>query len=116
MPSPVTLSTNDRPRHQRLVRLLRMLELEGSDSLRSQAERLGVSLGQLEGFLAGTPVSDDVARDIEWTMHLPTGWLDGAPSEPPHPQACGAPGVAPVARTIRKAPDADAPENRIRRS
>jgi len=89
MSSPVTLPTNGGPRHQRLIRLLRILQLEGSDSLRSQAARLGLSVGQLDAFLAGTTVPDDVARDIEWTMHLPTGWLDGAPGEAPVEEAAG---------------------------
>ncbi|MGN6482497.1 hypothetical protein [Luteibacter sp.] len=83
---------------------LNIRELEGSDSLRSQAERLGLSVGELESFLAATPVPDDVARDVEWTMHLPAGWLDGAASELGHPQACGALGNEPFGRMSRKAP------------
>ncbi|KJV34743.1 hypothetical protein VI08_09095 [Luteibacter yeojuensis] len=65
-----------------MLRLLESLRGEGSGSLRSQAERVGLPVGALRNFLAGFPIPDDIARDIEWTMHLPEGWLDGSPVEP----------------------------------
>jgi hypothetical protein len=65
-------------RRRGLDRLLVSLTLEGSLGLRTHAERLGVPVGALRNYMGGFPMPDDVARDIEWTLHLPEGWLDGA--------------------------------------
>ncbi|UPG88239.1 hypothetical protein L2Y96_12495 [Luteibacter aegosomaticola] len=64
-------------RSRRLDRLLARLDAEGSLSLRAKAERLGVPVGALRNYADGFPMPDDVARDIEWTLHLTNGWLDG---------------------------------------
>lgn len=72
-------------RLDQLLRLTARVASEGSTTLRAQAERLGVPVGALRNYLTGFPVPDDVARDIEWTLHLPTGWLDGVATTPPIP-------------------------------
>lgn len=38
---------------------------------------LGVPAGALRNYLGGFPMPAEVARDIEWVMDLPMGWLDG---------------------------------------
>jgi hypothetical protein len=66
-------------RRQRLLRLLSRIAAEGSANLQAQADRLGVSTDLLQQYLSTRPLPDEVARDIEWVLHLPRGWLDGAP-------------------------------------
>lgn len=79
------LSSSDRPnsltggavRHRQLAQLIARLHTEGSVTLRSQADRLGVTVGALRAYVGGTPLPDEVARDVEWTLHLNPGWMDG---------------------------------------
>jgi hypothetical protein len=66
-------------RRERLHRLLMRVAAEGSASFQAQADRLGVSVDLLQEYLTNRPLPDDIARDIEWALHLPDGWLDGTP-------------------------------------
>ncbi|MGF6492229.1 hypothetical protein ABIE56_000382 [Luteibacter sp. 621] len=70
-PAPVRAS------NPRLAELLARMTLEGYGTLRAQSIRLGIPAGALRNYIAGFPLPDDVARDIEWMMELPDGWLDG---------------------------------------
>lgn len=38
---------------------------------------LALPVGALRNYLGGFPMPAEVARDIEWVMKLPAGWLDG---------------------------------------
>jgi len=70
-PAPVRAS------NPRLAELLARMAVEGYGTLRAQSIRLGVPAGALRNYLMGFPLPYDVARDIEWMMELPDGWLDG---------------------------------------
>ncbi|MGA7437307.1 MAG: hypothetical protein WBW32_04165 [Luteibacter sp.] len=70
-PAPVRAS------NPRLAELLARMTLEGYGTLRAQSIRLGIPAGALRNYIAGFPLPDEVARDIEWMMELPDGWLDG---------------------------------------
>lgn len=63
-------------RRQRLLRLLSRIAAEGSANLQAQADRLGVSTDLLQQYLSTRPLPDEVARDIEWVLHLRAdGWM-----------------------------------------
>lgn len=64
-------------RRQRLERLLLRLSSEGSSDVEAQAARLSVASKALRDYMSGVPMPEAVARDIEWTLALPVGWLDG---------------------------------------
>lgn len=70
-PAPVRAS------NPRLAELLARMAAEGYGTLRAQSIRLGIPAGALRNYVAGFPLPDEVARDIEWMMELPDGWLDG---------------------------------------
>lgn len=79
-PAPV------RPSNPRLAELLARMALEGYGTLRAQCIRLGIPVGALRNCSAGFSLPDEVARDIEWMMELPDGWLDGdRTAAPTHP-------------------------------
>lgn len=60
-----------------LRHLSEQLTDEGVLSLAAQGEILGGLTEQhLRALLAGEPMSYGVAREIEWTMQRPVGWLD----------------------------------------
>ncbi len=53
------------------------LRREGATSRQKQAELLGLSSGRdLASLLTGIHIYDDAAREIEWSMNKPKGWLD----------------------------------------
>ena len=70
-----------RASNPRLAELLARMALEGYGTLRAQSIRLGIPAGALRNYSAGFPLPDEVARDIEWMMELPDGWLDGPAAE-----------------------------------
>lgn len=84
-PAPVRAS------NPRLAELLARMAAEGYGTLRAQSIRLGVPAGTLRNYLMGFPLPDDVARDIEWMMELPDGWLDGQAAAETAPVADGKP-------------------------
>ncbi|MGN6478795.1 hypothetical protein [Luteibacter sp.] len=82
IPTPAPL----RASNPRLAELLARMTLEGYGTLRAQSIRLGIPAGALRNYSAGFPLPDEVARDIEWMMELPDGWLNDADE----PRAVGA--------------------------
>jgi len=65
------------PSASRFAELLVRMNASGYSTLRSQAIRLGLPCGALRTYALGGAIPEDVARDIEWMMELPAGWLDG---------------------------------------
>lgn len=60
-----------------LRRLIEQLQREGLRTRDAQADALGgLTAERLDAFLAGAPVTDALAREIEWIMHRPRRWLD----------------------------------------
>jgi len=37
----------------------------------------GISGNDLKAMVTGEPITDKVAREMEWAMHRPAGWMDG---------------------------------------
>ncbi|KJV34763.1 hypothetical protein [Luteibacter yeojuensis] len=65
-------------RRSNLRHLTRQLAEEGMESLAAQGAALGYLAEQeLRNLLAGAPISDAMAREIEWAVQRPEGWLDG---------------------------------------
>ena len=63
-------------RRANLRTLLAELHRDGYVSLLGQAAVLGVNRAALQAMLAGDPIEDHVARELEWAMHRREGWLD----------------------------------------
>jgi hypothetical protein len=60
-----------------LQHLSRQLAAEGVESLAAQGAALGyLTETELRNLLDGEPISDTVAREIEWAVQRPEGWLD----------------------------------------
>lgn len=66
-----------RSRLANLHRLIQQLQREGLRARDAQGDALGgLSADRLDALLAGAPLDDALAREIEWIMHRPCGWLD----------------------------------------
>ena len=63
-------------RMENLLAVLRELERDGVCSRQQQAEILGTRQIELMRILDGHPVSEVLAREIEWAMQKPDRWLD----------------------------------------
>lgn len=73
---------SDRTRRRRanLRHLMHVLDEEGVLSWDAQGKILaGISGMHLLGLLRGDPFTDELAREIEWAMNRPAGWLDRSP-------------------------------------
>ncbi|KJV34785.1 hypothetical protein VI08_09365 [Luteibacter yeojuensis] len=76
-------SNLQRCRHVNLRRLLLQLDREGLNSWLAQSDLLGLTQpAVLKRMVAGSCIADDVAREIEWSLHRPSGWLDRIAAEP----------------------------------
>lgn len=65
-----------------LRRLLVELEADGIESTLLIHQVLGLRAGVLAKLHKGAEISDAMARELEWAMHRPGGWLDRGPNEP----------------------------------
>lgn len=65
-----------------LRRLLAELEADGIESTLLIQQVLGLRAGVLAKLHKGAEISDAMARELEWAMHRPGGWLDRGPNEP----------------------------------
>jgi hypothetical protein len=72
-------------RRANLNLVLKELAVEGIVGTTLAAQALGIRDAEFKAMLEGAPVSDAVARDIEWASHKPTGWMDGAHHFEPAP-------------------------------
>lgn len=75
----VARSIDERSGHRR-TNLVSVLDDLGADlamGLPLAARVLGIPESDLRTMLEGGPISDSVARDIEWAASRPAGWLDG---------------------------------------
>lgn len=64
-------------RHQNLQRLLAQLEREGVRSAAALGELLSIgSERDLKALTDGGYIADLLAREIEWALHRPLGWMD----------------------------------------
>jgi hypothetical protein len=69
-------------RRANLRRLLLELESEGIESNLLIDQVLGLRTGVLAELRKGDDIPDALAREIEWAMNRPPGWLDRNPTEP----------------------------------
>lgn len=65
-------------RSTNLAEVVRELGGERTGGMALVAQVLGVPEASLWVLLRGAPMSDEVAKEIEWAVHKPVGWLDGA--------------------------------------
>lgn len=64
-------------RHDNLKRLIAELAADGVHSDQERGQILGRLRGEeLARLLQGAPISDAIAREMEWAMHRPTRWMD----------------------------------------
>lgn len=64
-------------RRANLRACINQLNREGITSTQKQAESLGLyASSDLESFVAGSYINEEAAREIEWSMQKPKGWLD----------------------------------------
>lgn len=78
------LSPSEVTQHNRRVNLdhlLRELESEGVESKALIDQLLGLPLGTIALIRKGEALPDKMAREIEWAMNRPAGWLDREPVE-----------------------------------
>ncbi|MGA7437038.1 MAG: hypothetical protein WBW32_02785 [Luteibacter sp.] len=69
-------------RRANLSRLLFELESDGIESNLLIDQVLGLRTGVLASVRKGADIPDAIAREIEWAMNRPPGWLDRNPKEP----------------------------------
>lgn len=65
-----------RVRRTNLRFLLNELRREGIAHRESRARMLGIPPDDFQRIVDGAPISDRLARDVEWAMNRPRGWLD----------------------------------------
>lgn len=63
-------------RRANLRHLIELLHEEGIQSWHLQGAILGMLGADLKALIEGAAITNEVAREIEWSMHRPTGWLD----------------------------------------
>lgn len=64
-------------RRANLRQLIQTLDSAGIQSLSEQAAIFANITGrELEALMRGEFIPDALAREIEWAMHRPNGWLD----------------------------------------
>jgi hypothetical protein len=64
-------------RRANLRHLVQSLDAAGVQSSSVQAGIVAnISGRELDALLDGEPIPDALAREIEWAMHRPDGWLD----------------------------------------
>lgn len=76
MPDSVQLN-----RRGNLRILLQELEADGIESALLIDQVLGLPTGALGAIRNGGLITDHTAREIEWAMNKPVGWLDRGPKE-----------------------------------
>ncbi|UPG92771.1 hypothetical protein [Luteibacter aegosomatissinici] len=75
---PDTLQLN---RRGNLRAILLELEGDGIESALRVDQVLGLPTGTLAELREGAQVTDAMAREIEWAMNRPAGWLDRGPKD-----------------------------------
>jgi len=65
-----------RVRRNNLRLLLNELRREGIGCRQSRARMLGIPPDEFGRIVDGAPIGDRLARDVEWAMNRPRGWLD----------------------------------------
>ncbi|HXS18995.1 MAG TPA: hypothetical protein VN764_17475 [Polyangiaceae bacterium] len=69
-------------RRANLRHLIQSLDEEGVQSVDAKAAIVANMTGrQLQGLMEGDTISDTLAREIEWGMNRPNGWLDRQPED-----------------------------------
>lgn len=66
-------------RHANLELLLAELNADLPSSVAFAAEILGLHPAVLAGLRGGADIRTPTAREVEWVMHRPAGWLDRRP-------------------------------------
>ncbi|QWT20759.1 hypothetical protein KPL74_01825 [Bacillus sp. NP157] len=67
-----------RVRRKNLRLLLNELKGDGIRCGEVRARLLGISPDEFARLVDGAPIGDRLARDVEWAMNRPRGWLDEA--------------------------------------
>jgi len=71
-------------RRANLRHLIQSLDQVGVQSRSLQAEIIaGMKGPDLQRIIDGGRISDAFAREVEWAMHRPHGWLDRQPEDAP---------------------------------
>lgn len=65
-----------RIRHSNLLALCSILGNDNVVGTAAQAAVLGVSESVLRAWLDGRLISDGLARELEWAVQRPSGWMD----------------------------------------
>jgi len=65
-----------RIRRANLRRLPNELRCEGILCRQSRTRMLGIPPDEFQRIVDGAPIGDRLARDVEWAMNRPRGWLD----------------------------------------
>lgn len=70
-------------RRANLRHLTNQLAEEGEVSLAAQGAALGyLTEGELRSLLDGAHISDEIAREVEWAVQRPDGWMDASRDDP----------------------------------
>lgn len=72
-------------RSTNLAEVVRALGGERAGGMSLVSQVLGVPEADLWLILHGSPMSDEVAKEIEWAANKPAGWMDGAHELEPTP-------------------------------
>lgn len=70
------MKKTDDIRYANLLTIFRELEVDGVTRLHHQADVLGTTEGILRLLVAGQPMSDALARELEWAAQKPAQWMD----------------------------------------
>lgn len=68
-------------RRANLRSIIEELESDGVDSALLIDQVLGMATGTVANIRKGAEITDAMAREIEWAMNRPSGWLDRGPKE-----------------------------------
>jgi hypothetical protein len=68
-------------RRANLRSIIEELESDGVESALLIDQVLGMATGTVANVRKGAEITDAMAREIEWAMNRPSGWLDRGPKE-----------------------------------
>lgn len=70
------MSELQRIRHENLLAVCKVLDGDNVIGTAAQAEALGVAESLLRSWLNGRLITDGLARELEWSVQRPSGWMD----------------------------------------
>jgi hypothetical protein len=70
---------------RRRANLCHLIQSLGHDGVKSLAVQAGIVAAlderELQALMDGDTITEALAREIEWAMHRPKGWLDRSPDD-----------------------------------